>query len=226
MSGIASGSVALRLGCHTRIGRLHDSHRVNAIPVKLTFERLPFAQSESHHAQGAVPHTRAGDSRILRGWSVRSLLASVATLAVVAATTSATARPADQSCDATLTRTTWVRFLDAYNRGGYDDLDALFARKPGFLWYSSNVPGLRNLTAATNRLALIPYFRARHARHDRMRLLSFAYHENSNFTYRLRRSASDYRGGRWFRLIGKGAVTCVGVAVRLIVVSIGGPGSG
>ena len=163
---------------------------------------------------------------MLHGWSVRSLLAAIATLAVAAATTAATARPADQSCDATLTRTTWVRFIDAFNRGDYHKLDAIFAREPSFLWYSSNIPGLRNLTPATNRLTLIPYFRARHARHDQMRLLSFAYHDNGNFTYRLRRSASDYRGGRWFRLIGKGTVTCVGVEARLIVVSIGGPGSG
>jgi hypothetical protein len=147
-------------------------------------------------------------------------------VAVVAATTTATARPADHSCDGTLTRTTWARFIDAFNRGDYRHLDALFAGKPGFLWYSSNVPGLRNLTAATNRGTLIPYFRARHTRHDQMRLLSFAYHGNGNFTYRLRRSASDYKDGRWFRLIGKGAVTCVGAGARLIVVSIGGPGSG
>jgi hypothetical protein len=157
---------------------------------------------------------------------VRSLFIAVASLAVVAAMTAATARPSGQSCDSTLTRTTWVRFIDAYNRGDYHTLDALFARKPAFLWYSSNVPGLRNLTAATNRLSLIPYFRTRRARHDQMRLLSFAYHGNGNFTYRLRRSASDYRGGRWFRLIGKGAVTCVGGDAQLIVVSIGGPGSG
>ena len=157
---------------------------------------------------------------------MRSFLVAVASLAVAAATTPATVRSAEQSCGATLTRTTWVRFIDAYNRGGYNDLDALFAREPGFLWYSSNVPGLRNLTAASNRITLISYFRARHARHDQMRLLSFAYHGNGNFTYRLRRSASDYRGGRWFRLIGKGAVACIGVEARLIVVSIGGPDSG
>jgi hypothetical protein len=157
---------------------------------------------------------------------VRSFLATVVTLAVVAATTAATARPAEHACDATLARTTWVRFISAFNRGDYRHLDGLFALKPDFLWYSSNVPGLRNLTGATNRATLIPYFRARHARHDRMRLLSFAYHGNGNFTYRLRRSASDYTGGRWFRLIGKGAVTCVGGEARIIVVSIGGPGSG
>jgi hypothetical protein len=157
---------------------------------------------------------------------VRSLLAAVAALAFVATTTPPAAVPAGPSCKPGLTRTTWVRFIDAYNRGEFRQLDALFAQEPDFLWYSANVPGLRNLTASTNRLTLIPYFRTRHARHDQIRLLSFAYHGNGNFTYRLRRSASDYKGGRWFRLIGKGAVTCVGVETRLIVVSIGGPGSG
>jgi hypothetical protein len=58
-----------------------------------------------------------------------------------------------------------------------------------------------------------------------MRLVSFAYHGNGNFTYRLRRSADDYKGGAWFGLIGKGAAECSDGSVHLFVVSLGGPGS-
>jgi hypothetical protein len=59
-----------------------------------------------------------------------------------------------------------------------------------------------------------------------MQLLSFVYHGDGNFTYRLRRSARDYRNGAWFRLIGKGAATCADGKTQLIVVSLGGPDSG
>jgi hypothetical protein len=145
-------------------------------------------------------------------------------LAVLAPTPSSAAQPGE-TCNATLTRATWVGFLDAFDRGDHQRLDALFARAPDFQWYSSNPPGLRNLTASKNRATLISYFRARHARRDRMHLLTFAYHGDGNFTSRLLRSASDYKGNASFRLIGKGAVTCAGTTPQLIVVSIGGPGS-
>jgi hypothetical protein len=156
---------------------------------------------------------------------VRSLLAWVMALAVVAPM-AASARAAGQSCDAVATRTTWTAFLAAFNRGDYQRLDALFAHEPDFGWYSSNAPGLRRTTAAMNRETLISYFRTRHARHDRMQLLSFLDRGEGNFTYHLRRSAADYRAGSWFRLIGKGAVRCSPLGSRLIVVSLGGPGSG
>lgn len=157
---------------------------------------------------------------------MRSLLALVSILATVAGVTARTAQPASQACTASATRAAWVAFLRAFNQGDYQRLDTLFARTPEFGWYSSNAPGLRNLTAAKNRVTLISYFRARHARHDRMQLLAFAYHDDGNFTYRLRRSASDYKSGAWFKLIGKGAVTCTDAGTRLIVVSVGGPGTG
>ncbi|MGH3009860.1 MAG: hypothetical protein ACRDLM_10725 [Gaiellaceae bacterium] len=145
--------------------------------------------------------------------------------AASASTSAAGGRPG-QLCDAALTRSTWSNFIVAFNVGNYQRLDALFARAQDFGWYSSNVPGLRNLGAAKNRATLLSYFRARHAQRDRMQLLAFAYRGEGNFTYRLRRSARDYSSGAWFRLIGKGAATCSGGTAQLVVVSLGGPGSG
>ena len=136
-----------------------------------------------------------------------------------------TAGAADPRCAAQQTRETWVSFLGAFTQGSYVRLDSLFAEAPVFGWYSSNLPGLRRTTAARNRGTLIEYFRTRHAKRDRLRLVSFTYNGNGNFTYKLRRSARDYQGGAWFGLSGKGALICSGVSPQLTVVSVGGRGS-
>jgi hypothetical protein len=129
------------------------------------------------------------------------------------------------ACTGTQARETWVSFLKAFAAGNYARLDTLFAAPPSFGWYSSNAPGARANARARDRDTLITYFRARHRQRDRMNLLTFTYNGNGNFVYRLRRSAQDYRAGAWFGLVGKGAVTCAGVAPQLVVVSVGGPGS-
>ena len=128
-------------------------------------------------------------------------------------------------CAVIPTRTIWLAFVHAFSSGNYRWLDALFAQEPDFVWYSSNFPGLRNGTAAFDRRTLIAYFRTRHVQRDRLRSLSFVYHGDGNFTYRLLRSANDYKAGAWFRLIGKGAASCAGGQAHLTVVSVGGPGS-
>jgi hypothetical protein len=70
------------------------------------------------------------------------------------------------------------------------------------------------------------YFHARHANNDRLRLTAFTFNGGGNFTYTLRRSASDYDHGAWFGLIGKAAAICSdNDPPQLIVVSLGGPGS-
>jgi hypothetical protein len=143
----------------------------------------------------------------------------------VRAVSDSASTPTDSACTAQQTRTTWVSFLGAFTQGKYAQLDTLFAQAPDFAWYSSNLPGLRRTTAARNRGTLIDYFRSRHAKGDRLRLVSFTYNGNGNFTYKLRRAARDYRNGAWFGLIGKGAVMCSGVTPQLNVVSLGGPGS-
>ena len=73
------------------------------------------------------------------------------------------------------------------------------------------------------------YFRARHLRNDRLRLVSFRFNGNSgtlgHFDFRLRRSATDFRSGAWFGLVGKGASACDGARATFVVVSLGGAGS-
>jgi len=125
--------------------------------------------------------------------------------------------------------------VTAYNSGAYRSLDALFAESPLFGWYSSNVPGLRGAAAAKSRGTLTAYFRSRHAKRDRLRLVSFTFNGNSNgrgnFVFKMRRSAADYRRGGWFGLAGKGAAVCAAPSayverpVQFVVLSMGGPGS-
>jgi hypothetical protein len=122
-----------------------------------------------------------------------------------------------------------VSFAGAFSHGDSRRLDSLFAEPPSFQWYSSNQPGLRSTAAAKNRGTLIRYFRVRHTQRDRLRLTAFTFTGNShgfgNFTFKMKRSAADFRDGAWFGLIGKGAGACDGSKVRFIVISIGGPGS-
>jgi hypothetical protein len=136
-------------------------------------------------------------------------------------------------CTAAAPRSAVSAFVAAFNAGDAYRLDGLFARRPRFQWYSSPTPGRRLRAAAANRGTLVEYFRARHARRDRLRLASFRFTGNSNgyghFALVLRRSAADYRHGAWFGLVGKGAAICTGPLsaqrARLAVLSLGGPGS-
>jgi hypothetical protein len=141
-------------------------------------------------------------------------------------------------CTPGATRTALASFVASFNGGDYHQLDVLFAAPSLFQWYSSNVPGLRRTAAAHNRGTLIAYFRARHLKRDRLRLVSFTFTGNSltgnshgygNFVFKMKRSAADYRRGAWFGLIGKGAAVCSDQSserpVQFIVVSVGGPNS-
>jgi hypothetical protein len=169
-----------------------------------------------------------------------ALLVAAAATAAAAASSSSVAGGTTQGdaavssdCAPQAARAAFASFVGAFNRGSGQELDSLFATPPLFQWYSSNVPGLRSSTAAKNRGSLIAYFRARHRKHDRLRLVSFTFTGNShgfgNFVFRMKRSAADYRQGEWFRLIGKGAAACSGPSseqlVQFIVVSVGGPDS-
>ena len=126
-----------------------------------------------------------------------------------------------------------MSFVGAFNRGDFRQLDALFADSSLFVWYSSNAPGSRRMSAAENRDTLIAYFRTRHLNRDRLRLVAFTFNGNSpaygNFGFKMKRSAADYRGGAWFGLVGKGAALCSDQPserpVKFIVVSMGAPGS-
>jgi hypothetical protein len=164
------------------------------------------------------------------GRVARGLVALTAVVAALAAT----AADARAACAPAATRAAFASFVSAYNRGDTARLDALFAGPPAFQWYSSNAPGLRRTAAAKNRGSLTAYFRARHLKRDRLRLVRFTFTGNDaggygNFVFRLKRSAADYRKGAPFGLIGKGAAVCSEdpstKPAQLVIVSLGGPGS-
>ncbi len=132
-------------------------------------------------------------------------------------------------CSAAQTRALFDRFVHAYNAGNLRTLNAVFAPQGDFQWYSSNEPGERSNGAATNRRTLIPYFRARHAQRDSLKIVRFKFNGGrgtlANFEFVLRRSASDYLHGSPFRLHGKGAMSCAFAPPVFVVISLGGPGS-
>jgi hypothetical protein len=131
------------------------------------------------------------------------------------------------ACTKSETRTALVSFVRAFNAGDYRRLDRLFAGPSWFRWYSSSTPGVRFNPQAQQRGTLISYFRDRHAQSDRFKLMSFRFTGNSNgfgnFTWKMERSATDFRNGAWFVTEAKGAALCQGTNARLIVLSIGSP---
>jgi hypothetical protein len=131
-------------------------------------------------------------------------------------------------CDVATTRAILAAFVGAYNRGDLRSLDRLFSRTR-FRWYSANAPGARLRAAAFNRETLVAYFRRRHSRGDRLRLVDSRFNgysrgsELAHFDLRARRRADDFRGGRWFDLTAKGALDCAKPPVAFAVLSLGGP---
>jgi hypothetical protein len=130
-----------------------------------------------------------------------------------------------EDCHSKDVRSALGAFADAYSRGDFATLDSLFAAKPEFQWYSTDAPGTRLRSGSKKRSTLIPYFEARHRKHDRFRLRSFKFNGNSprwgNFQMTMRRRADEFRGGDWFGVFGKGAAICDGADVRFIVLSFG-----
>ena len=130
------------------------------------------------------------------------------------------------ACTAAETRATFNSFVKAYNAGDAATLDTLFAPEPAFQWYSSNPPGVRNRAAAFDRATLLTYFARRHARGDRLRVLSFRFNgegtELGHFSFTLQRRARDYNSGRPFRIPGKGALSCALTPPAFVVISLGG----
>jgi hypothetical protein len=170
---------------------------------------------------------RAGVSVCRVGTAARTgLAAAAAVLLLCPPASDATA----SHCTAKRVRGALVQFVGAFNRGDYEALDGLFAQEPQFQWLFSDRPGRRVGPAARNRATLIRYFKARHARSDRLSLLSFHFTGNSprwgNFELRARRSAGDYRGGRWFGALAKGAAVCSGRETSFIVLTFAGPSPG
>lgn len=131
-------------------------------------------------------------------------------------------------CDVMTMRAILGAFVDAYNHGDLRRLDRLFSRTR-FRWYSANAPGARVRAAAFNRKTLVAYFRRRHARGDRLRLVDSRFNgysrgsELAHFDWRARRRADDFRSGRWFGLTAKGALDCSRFPLTFAVLSLGGP---
>ena len=121
------------------------------------------------------------------------------------------AAPADTRCTAPEARTAVSRFVAEFNRGDLRALNRRFEPAGRFEWYSTSAPGQRFHDAAQDRATLIPYFKARHARHERLTLRSFQYNGTSlglldgNFQYTLTRRADDLRPTPYE---GKGALFC------------------
>ncbi len=161
--------------------------------------------------------------RKVRGIAPIACLGSAVACAVIASGATAAAQI---GCGSN-TKQTMTSFVTAFNRGELSKVDAVFAREPGFQWYSSPLPGIRVLPDAENRGSLLGYFARRHRVGDRLRLVSLRVNNIqlglANFEFVLRRSARDFRGGTWFGLIGKGALTCYDR--RFIVLSLGSAGS-
>jgi len=168
------------------------------------------------------------------------LVLAVALVLVVSAVLLGTARSQSRvtTCTAASTKAAVRAFVASLNEGDFAALQSMFAREPAFQWYSSNAPGARVQAASKYRPSLIRYFRVRHAKRDRLRVVSVRFTGNrqgwdavpahGNFSAVLKRSAEDFRSGAWFRLISKGALVCwaePSAPAQFIVFSFGGPGS-
>lgn len=131
-------------------------------------------------------------------------------------------------CDADALRTALTAFVRAFNAGDTRRLDGLFSRA-NFVWYSSGAPGARWLRGDAMRNSLVPYFRSRHRRHDRLTLLTHRFNsyeaarQLGHFELTAERRADGFRNGEAFRLTGKGALDCARPRVSFAVLTLGGP---
>ena len=139
--------------------------------------------------------------------------ASLAPLLAAALLAGSPASATGESCNEQGTRELLGTFIGAFNRGDFAQLDQLFARGMWWRWYAvGTAPGKRIQAAAYNRKTLVQYFRARHKKHERLRLLSFQYGGRSDgyahFQYEIQRSADDIAAPRSRTYTGKGAMSC------------------
>lgn len=155
-----------------------------------------------------------------------SLVPLTALLCLWLAIASASAAPSTNTepCSRDSARSALRSFIDAFNGGSFEKLDALFAQEPDFQWYSAPAPGQRLGADAKRRGTLIPYFRSRHAAGDRFRLRTFDWNGRSahwsNFGFLALRSKPQTDG--WIRSESKGAAICGGGRPNLITISLGG----
>jgi len=152
-------------------------------------------------------------------------VASVAVLILLGVSAGPSDASAPSHCTSGGVRRALASFVSAYNRGDYARLDSLFAAEPDFEWYSTNGPGERLRGKARRRGTLIPYFEARHARHDRLAWRSFQFNGNAprwgNFQFAMRRATEGFNRGDRFPVWGKGAAICDRESTRFIVLTFG-----
>jgi hypothetical protein len=135
----------------------------------------------------------------------------------------------DRPCTETDARETLAALARAFGRGDGPRVETMLAGPGRFAWLSSPAPGRRLGAEATRRWTVAPYVRARHARGDRLALVSVGFNgfdegrDLGHFEFRARRRAADFRGGAWFDLVGKGALDCSARPTTIAVLSIGGP---
>jgi hypothetical protein len=109
-------------------------------------------------------------------------------------------------CTATRIETLVERFVVAFNSGDLEQLDAIFAAREQFRWYTTDAPGKR---LGGTRGDLMGYFERRHLKHEHLQLQAVNFNGNSDgfghFAYRLVRRASDLEPTDYH---GKGAAIC------------------
>ena len=92
-------------------------------------------------------------------------------------------------------------FVAAFNRGDQRAIDATWASKVWFKWYSvTTAPGARTPQDSARRDKLLPYLADRHAANERLRITRLRINGVSgggyrNFEFELMRSADDLTGG-------------------------------
>jgi hypothetical protein len=135
--------------------------------------------------------------------------------------------PGGVRCDVAALRSTLMSFIRAYNGGDLRRLDRLVSREQ-FLWYSAIGPSRSLRGAKQNRETLIPYFRERHRRGDRVKLSTYRFNgydrarNLGHFELHGERRAADMGDGRWLRMTAKGALDCSKPPVTIAVMSVGG----
>src|SRR5690242_18254304 len=89
------------------------------------------------------------------------LICAAICLAAIPGTGAARLPTGPSHCEAKAVRLTLLSFTTAFDRGDLAALDAIFAQKPDFQWYTTDG---RSGQAAKRRDTLTSYFRRRHAR--------------------------------------------------------------
>ena len=140
------------------------------------------------------------------------LLLAVAVLLLIPVSVTAGHAGTTDPCDRAHAKKQVKRFVEAYNRGSFGELDQLFAPEPAFAQY--RMWPERDFPAAADRSRLISYFRERHSLGDRIELVALHSSEQRGadglwgFSWELRRSSDDVVPFGDGTFHGKGGIAC------------------